>query len=232
MRYEHEDEHRYDEWLESLYEEHRPHAIDEFTSERLQSYFLAHPRIAAPAAAFLSEANDLVVEHPTASLIMGVAATETLLKIVLLKPVVHGLVHSESIADLVSDLVMKHTSLDRYKKLLFSILAEHGGVDLDAYKREGSPKSLWTEVKHLQEIRNAAVHRAEPCRAEDARDAISCGTALLTDIFPIVLNALGLHLHSDGRFCNKHQCVVRRELAEFRDRGFPVPPDLVEHDEV
>ena len=41
-----EDEYRYDEWMSELYAEHREEALQEFTAERLQSYYLIDPDVA------------------------------------------------------------------------------------------------------------------------------------------------------------------------------------------
>jgi hypothetical protein len=210
MHHEHEDDYRYDEWMDSLYEEFRPQAVDEFTAERLQSYYLANRLISDPAARFLAEARQLEIEHPTAALVLAAAAIEVTIKAILLKPVVYGLIHSESTADLITELVTKHAGLDRFKDLLFRVLREHGGVDLGTFRREGASKSLWNEVQELQRRRNAAVHQAAPCGPSESRLAIECGETLLDHIFPTVLDALGLHLDDGTRICGEYGCKVEK----------------------
>ncbi len=56
----------YDEYMLSLYEEHKEEAIKEFRSERLQSYYEDHPDVAEKPLAALNEARVLL--HTSASL--------------------------------------------------------------------------------------------------------------------------------------------------------------------
>lgn len=46
----------YDEAMSALYEEHKEQAIQEFTIERLQSYYIHYPDIAKPALKALTKA--------------------------------------------------------------------------------------------------------------------------------------------------------------------------------
>lgn len=46
-------------------------------------------------------------------------------------------------------MVFRQTSIDRFQKLLFKILSEYGGVDLDNLKRAKLSKLLWTEIKNV-----------------------------------------------------------------------------------
>ena len=49
---------------------------------------------------------------------------------------------SNSVASLITDLTVSQTGMDRYRTLLFHVLKEHGGVDLNTFKRSGSKKTL------------------------------------------------------------------------------------------
>lgn len=60
------DEAAYDEYMSQLYEEHKKEAIEEFTEERLQSYYLNHKLLAKPAVHALSEARNLIGINETA----------------------------------------------------------------------------------------------------------------------------------------------------------------------
>ena len=86
----------YDEAMSALYEEQKEQAIEEFTVERLQSYYLQYPDIAKPAFKALTAARQLISHHPTASFIFSTISIEVGIKVTLLKPVVYCLVHSES----------------------------------------------------------------------------------------------------------------------------------------
>src|SRR5579859_5601034 len=70
--------------------------IDQFTSERLQSYYLANPNVAERALTALQEARVLKGPHPSAALIFAAIAIEVGLKDTLLKPILHGMVSIDS----------------------------------------------------------------------------------------------------------------------------------------
>jgi hypothetical protein len=76
-----------DQLAQELYQEHRERAIDEFVSGRLKSYYEEHSDLAIGAIRFLRNAKELVEAQPTASLLLSSAATEVILKSVLLKPI-------------------------------------------------------------------------------------------------------------------------------------------------
>ena len=188
----------YDEAMSALYEEHKEQAIQEFTVERLQSYYIHYPDIAKPAFHALSEARQLISRHPTASFIFSAISIEVGIKVTLLKPVVYGLVHSESLASIITDMVIRQTSIDRFQKLLFKILSEYGGIDLDILKRPRSPKLLWDEMKNVQKRRNQVVHRAESVNINESKQALSVAAYVLENIFPNLVEYIKLHIHKDG----------------------------------
>ena len=188
----------YDEAMSALYEEHKEQAIQEFTVERLQSYYIHYPDIAKPAFHALSEARQLISRHPTASFIFSAISIEVGIKVTLLTPVVYGLVHSESLASIITDMVIRQTSIDRFQKLLFKILSEYGGIDLDILKRPRSPKLLWDEMKNVQKRRNQVVHRAESVNINESKQALSVAAYVLENIFPNLIEYIKLHIHKDG----------------------------------
>lgn len=133
-----EDEARYEQWMDDLYEEHRERAIEEFTTDRLKSYYLGNPWVLRPPVEALTEAQKLAKEHTTAAHVLATIAVEVGLKVALLKHVVYGLVHSEATAEIIADLTLRHTRFDFFDSLLLRILGEHGGVDLERYTRTRS----------------------------------------------------------------------------------------------
>lgn len=189
-----------------LYEEHRERAITEFTTERLRSYYVDHPTLMAPALQALTDSRELLGVHAGAALVFAASAVELGIKGVLLRPVVYGLVHQESTAALITDLVVSHTSFDRFRDLLFEILTEHGGTDLRAAKRPGASKPLWEEIAGVQANRNALVHRGERPDTEQAGLSVEVATTVLDQLIPSVLHHLGLHLHDAVRVCAKTAC--------------------------
>ncbi len=196
----------YDQYISERYEELKVEelireAIEEFTDERLKSYFLDNRALAKPAIDALSAARELIGINVTASFLFAAIAVEVGLKTTLLKPIVYGLVHAESVAGLVTDLAASHAAMDRYRKLLLELLQQYGGVDLDAFKRSGSNKALWEEIKDIQSTRNLVVHRAETASEKDAELALGVATEILETIFPAVVKKLGLYLHEGFRIC-------------------------------
>lgn len=208
-----EDEARYEQWMEDLYAEHSKKAVEEFTAERLQSFYIKNPLLAQPALAALVESRALLISHPAAALVFAATATEVGLKEVLLKPVVFGMVHSESAASLITELTVSHSCVERFRDLLYQILSEHGGVDLGSFARPSSSKKLWEEIREIQKRRNVILHRAEQSSVEDARQSIDVASAVLETLFPAVATHLGLHIHDGFRVCNQAGC--RYGLNEF-----------------
>lgn len=156
---EHYFDYLYDEYMDELYKEHAEEAIAEFTAERLQSYYIRHPLLCEPTAKALSEARSLSEQHSSAALVFAFISIETAVKKVLLKPVVYGLIHDESTADLVTEFMFWRIRISKkFKNLLFNILAAHGGIDLRVFKRETSRATLWEEIRVVQNVRHRIVH--------------------------------------------------------------------------
>ena len=189
------------ELAQEYYEENYEQAVKEFTSERLQSYYVANPNLAVPAIEALRCAHSLMPSFPQAALVFAVTATELAVKTALLKPIVFGLVHAEGLASFITDLATQHTGVDRFQILLTKTLAECGGVELETFKRANSAKTLWREIDEVQRARNAVIHRGEMANKTKADLAISVAGTLLTEIFPQVLAKLGLHLDDSTTVC-------------------------------
>lgn len=185
-----------------LVEEISQQAVDEFTSARLRSYYLAHPDLAVGAVALYREAKTLVSVSPSAALVLFVTSIEVGLKVALLKPVVYGLVHNESVAGLISNLAVKHNGLDRFTSLLARLLREYGQIDFEAFTIEGHSKTLWEEFTMLQNARNGVVHRAEPTTPELATLAQDVAVMILGNYLNSVLHGLGMKLVKGGQIEN------------------------------
>lgn len=192
-----------EELAKEFYEENYSDAIREFTSERLQSYYLAQPELAVPALDALRHAQFLMPVLHDAALVFAVTATELTVKNVLLKPIISGLVHTEELATFIADLTTKHSGMDRFQNLLTEILAQFGGFELKTYKRPGSSKTLWNEMDEVQKARNAVIHRGETVEAEVSDLSIRVAHTLLKETFPQILSRLGLHLHDPITICGQ-----------------------------
>lgn len=130
-------------------------------------------------------------------LLLCITSIEVGLKVTLLKPVVYGLVHNESVADLVSDLVTRQNGFDRFMPLLARVVAEYGGIDVSTLKMEGHSKTIWEEIEILQKKRNAVVHQAKKASLEDVTLALQVGGYVLGMFFPSVLKGFGLSLNKE-----------------------------------
>lgn len=189
------DEAEREEWLDQLYEEHREQAIEEFTEERLQSYYRNNPELVQSARSVLQEARNLLPYSARASIVLAGTVIEVGIKRAILGPIVFGLVHDESVAGLITDLVITARHSD-YKNLLFKILEDHGNVNLNTYTREGGLKPLMQEFQDIQKDRNRVIHRADPVEPERAAEAVAVATAVLEELFPRLVR-YPLHLDSN-----------------------------------
>jgi hypothetical protein len=162
-------EEAYDQMVEEFLETHRDEIIGEFVSERMASYYSDNPDLAVAAEGALEEARNLLDINPAASLVFSRSATEIALRDVLLRPVVHGMLHDDFTSSLIADLVLRSPG---FEKLLFTVLEEHG-VDLKKGSRKSSKKCLWEEIVEVRKARNCLLHkgvRQSPHLAEVSLD--------------------------------------------------------------
>lgn len=195
-----------DEFYDRMYEELGPQwasdhgfveyedAVQDFTSERLQSYYLAHPDVAKPAHNSLVTAQALMASHPNAALVFATTAIELSVKTVLLKPIVFGMVHTEPVAEFVADLAVRHNGVDRFRDILTEILKTFGGVDLNTFRRPDATKPLRQEIEEIKKARNAVIHQGALPDQAIPELSIRVAVTLLNEVFPQVLRALRLTL--------------------------------------
>ena len=185
---------------EELYDEHKDRAINEFVEKRLKSYYLKNTDIAINVIAYIKKSKDFIDVDPTSSLMYSSVATEVILKTLLLKPIVFGLVHTESLAELVSNMLIKQTGIDRFKKLVFEILENHiefeGGFE--NYIRDGSNVNLWVERKTIQDLRNEIMHQALFCNKDKAKLSYSIALTFFY-LTKLLIENIGFKIESDGK---------------------------------
>ena len=184
-----------------LYREHYEQAVKEFTIERLQSYYLAHPDLAVQANRSLLYAQSLKPSFPEAAFVFAAIATELAVKTVLLKPIIFGLVHTEDLASLIADLIVRQTGFDNFHKLLNEVSFRFGGIDFKVFKRTDSAKLLWNEIKEVVSDRNSVVHRGKMSDSKNVDLAFAVAETLLNEIFPRILTKLELHLDASMTIC-------------------------------
>jgi len=191
----------YYEYVERMEQE----VIERFTEERLQSLYTAQPLLALPAVGSLKEAQALLDSHPTAALVFAAIAVEIGVRDVLLKPIVYGLVQSDSVASLVADLIAAHKA-DRVRKLLFRIFQEHIGLSLDTHSRPGARQTPWEEIQLVRGNRNDVLHRGITVEPAMAVSAIHTAAYILQGVFPSAMGFLNLHLHEGLKVCAERSC--------------------------
>lgn len=185
----------YDEIREELY----PEAIDEFTAERLRSFYVKHPDLMRPAVDALQEGKVLrEMKHYSAAVVFFVSAIELLLKATLLKPVVYGLVHHEALADVIVQHALGQTGFDRYEGLLANLFSTFAEMDLKEICRDDSSTKLLTECTQLQKLRNNIIHQGASCNEPDAEKAFHVSVAVYELIVRPMLHALKLTVEEKG----------------------------------
>jgi hypothetical protein len=185
----------FEEAVEAVYPEHFERAVIEFTTDRLQSFYLAHRDVALAPLSALSKARSLLLgSHLEAALVFAAVAVEVGLRAAILRPITYGLAHNEDLAAAVAEVLMKTRALVTLRTLSLRILAEHGGIDLDRDRRPRATRSLWGEMMWLQVERNKVLHDAVSVPSGNAEDAVAIATHFLEVVFPAVLRWLELTL--------------------------------------
>jgi HEPN domain-containing protein len=190
----------YEQISRELYPEHKQQAIQEFTAERLRSFYIQYPNVMRPAVDAVQEAKALLAaQRYSPALVFSASAFELFLKATLLRPVVYGLVHHDALAELVVQRVVgKQTDIERYEGLLARLFDELAGIELGAICREGARTRLMNEAKQLQGLRDRILHRGEHCSREDAERAFQVAVAIYEEIVVPMVGALQLEVGEKG----------------------------------
>ena len=188
----------WDQMSRELYPDHKERAIDEFTTERLQSFYLKNPDILVPGIRMYAEARELEDSYPSASFVFATSAIELFLKASLLKPVVYGLVHNESLAEIIVKTALSHTGFERYNKLLSGLFSELLRIDINKVKSVGSNNFLLKEASEVQDKRNKIIHQGTMVSNDDAKFAIGVAYGVLHHIINPMLLGIGLWMDKNG----------------------------------
>lgn len=195
----------YERMSEELYPEHKERAISDFTTERLQSYYLRNPSITRPGFRMQKEARELLKNgHYSAALVFAASATEQFLKVALLRPVVYGLVHVEPLAEMVVSSALSQTGYLRYTKLLSGLFSTLTSIDLATLSLTDKSKPLLVEASNLQNRRNEVVHQAVEMSKSEAEAALATSAGVYFYILTEMLSALGLEV-VEGNVVRKPQ---------------------------
>jgi hypothetical protein len=191
----------YDRMSEELFPEHKEIAIEQFIEERMQSYYLKHPHIIKAPMDCSNHANELMHISPRCALVMYTTAIELYLKSVLLKPVLYGMVHNESVATLIMEASTGQSGFNRYNKLLNALCLHAANIDLSSITGMQS-KPILKEAEEIQNIRNKVIHQGYAATDDEMDMAKNIAYLMLTEVVEPVLNNLELVISSDASgFC-------------------------------
>ena len=201
--WEYQQEEAMSEYYEELYlSEFKERAIDEFTEERLRSYYIDHPDLIISALNALTEAKKVETTSPTSSILLAAISIELGFKIGILKPIVFGFVHSEAAAEAISNITIKQTGIDRFKNLLITLLNDISSVDISKFTRNGITKPLWDERSEIQILRNKISHQGKIFTLVESNFAISVAESVLYELLPAILTSINLDI-INGRIVEK-----------------------------
>jgi hypothetical protein len=99
------------------------------------------------------------------------------------------LIHDENVAELVASIVVKS---GKFQSLLFDILATYGADIRTIPLEDAHRRTLEKEINRLGDIRNKVVHRCDEASEHDANITIKLVNTLHHEVFPTLLNGLGI----------------------------------------
>jgi hypothetical protein len=158
----------------------------------------------------LTEARELfALNHFAAAQILAGAAAEVTFGNVILKPMVYGLVHSDTAAPILVEIVENTRQVYKFKALIVEIISQFTGINLFSKLTDGQ-KSLWESVDSVREQRNRILHGDDLSiiKKEEVEHSLTVATILLETVFPALLKTLGLHLH-EVRICTDQSCGIK-----------------------
>jgi hypothetical protein len=190
----------YEQISRELYPDHKQQAIEEFTADRLRSFYVKNPDVMRPAVDAVQEAKALLeVGRFSPAVVFSASAIELLLKATLLRPVVYGLVHNDALAEIiVQKVVGRQTDIERYEGLLAGLFQTIATIDLRVIRRAGETLSLLQEAKQFQSLRNKILHQGTQCLPQEAETAFSVAVAVYDQIVVPMLFALRLTVEEKG----------------------------------
>ena len=186
---------------EDFIEELKEGLRSDFDLERLQSYYFAEGKgLLRPPRDALKRSQSLLSIDPTASFVFAVAAIELVIRSVLLKPMVFGLVH-EKVAEELADRILRQSRGTDGHSLLDVMLAEFAGFNIRTYTRPGAKSNLLKEVQKVSRARDLILHQGLVAERHHAELAIGIADDLFHSVLPRVLTSIGLARLADATFC-------------------------------
>jgi hypothetical protein len=215
----------YDDWdagREEYELEIENRAIEEFQSGRLQSFYKANKDLALKPINMRKEAVLVLEKSPSAAMVLAVASIEVGFKAIIVRPIISGLVHEESLASLVTDVFVKGAKEDGALAIVYQVLKKYASIDLRAITLANHGKSYWMELSEARKLRNAVLHKAETCSSEDAEHVIELADYLWNVIFVEIIESVGLHSHDNQTVCGEHKSLcdgraMMKEMERLRE---------------
>ena len=190
----------YDQIRKDMYPEHKEQAIEEFTEDRLKSYYQQNPDVMRPAVEAILEGKwQLEHKRYPPALVFHVTAIELLLKATLLRPVLYGLIHNEGLAEIMTNNILGQTSVERYEDLLAQLFDNLANINVKQITREGAKDTIFVECRELQRIRNFIIHRGDFCTETEAEKGKLVSTAVFDKIVRPLLSSIGLTVIENGK---------------------------------
>jgi hypothetical protein len=211
-----------DDWRRDDYEmEIGSQAVEQFQTERLQSFYKEHKDLALKPIRMAKEARSVFEQSPSAALVLAVVSIEVGFKAIILRPIISGLVHEESLASLITEMFVKNTKQDGVLKVVDQVLRKYASIDLKGIILPTHAQSYLSEVTEAQELRNGILHRAEMGSKEDAQRIIELAEYLWNVIFLEIIKSIGLHTHDRQTVCDQYEgaCEARARIEEMEQRG-------------
>jgi hypothetical protein len=108
-------------------------------------------------------------------------------KNLLLRPIIHGFVNSDHVADLVSTAIVSSNREEKRLRGFLSVLFRNmTRVNLEAIEIGGQKQALWRHIEIVQKTRNTILHRAESAGRQDAEYAIALASLVVEELFPLL----------------------------------------------
>ncbi len=126
---------------------------------------------------------------------MYTTAIELFLKSVLLKPVLHGMINNENIANTIVEITTQQSGFSRYNNLLSKLCLHAAEIELSEIKSIDR-KPILEEAGEVQKIRNDVVHKGYKATDKEMEKAKNIASIILEKVVVPVLNSLGFVIGS------------------------------------
>jgi hypothetical protein len=174
-------------------------ALIEFAEERYRSFFVQNPEMHLKVLWVLDEAKKLHDNgHFGASVIYSFSAVESILRDLILRPLIWGTFIDAEVAGLITDNLLLNR-FDQLSKFIFHFIEISTGVNLQIIKRTGQSIDLWREINEHKVLRNSIVHRGTQCDKDAAVRGLDIANYLYKEIFLKVLKSAGFEIDANNR---------------------------------